>query len=74
MSQGGAAVSSLESQRKGSLGDRVRGLVWGELLLPIAPLVVSLLGNPLMFRRKKIHWKRRFEWACHKEGIPLYVS
>ena len=42
MSQGGAAVSSLESQRKGNLGNRFRGLAWDELPLPIAPLVASL--------------------------------
>ena len=40
MSQGGVAVSSLESHRKGA-----QGLAWGELLLPIAPLVASLLGS-----------------------------
>lgn len=42
MSQRGAAVSSLESQRKGDLGDRFKDLTWGELPLPIAPLVASL--------------------------------
>ena len=46
---------------------------WRVLSLPAAPLVTSLVG-PLELKRKKIHWKRRFEWACHKEGIPLYVS
>ena len=35
----GAGVSSLESQRKGNLGNRFRGLAWDELPLPIAPVV-----------------------------------
>ena len=45
MSQGRAAVSSLGSQRKGGLGDRLRGLAQDELLLLIAPLVASLVGT-----------------------------
>ena len=44
MSQGGAAVSSLESQRKVDLGDRFRGLAQEKLPLPTAALVASLLG------------------------------
>ena len=44
MSQGGAAVGSLESQRKRGLGDRFRGLAWDKLLLVIAPLVTNLMG------------------------------
>ena len=44
VSQGGAAVSFLESQRKGGLGDRCRGSAQDELLLPAAPLVASFRG------------------------------
>ena len=44
MSQGGAAVSSLETQRKGGLEDRFRGLAWEELPLPIIPLAAGLVG------------------------------
>ena len=43
MSTSEAAVSSLGSQRKGGLGNRVRGLAQDKLPLPIAPLVASLL-------------------------------
>ena len=50
MSHRRGAVSSLESQRKGGLGDRFKGLAWDELLLLIAPLVASLVGS-LEFRR-----------------------
>ena len=37
-------LSSLENLTKGGLGDRFRGLVWDELLLPIASLMSSLKG------------------------------
>ena len=47
MSHSRAAVSSLESQRKGDLRDRHRALAQEELPMPIAPLVAS----PLQFRR-----------------------
>ena len=46
MSQLGAAVSSLESEGKGGLGDRLRGLLaQDELPPPAATLVVSLVGT-----------------------------
>ena len=45
MSQGRAAVTSLESQRKGDLGDRFRGLALDELPLPVAPLLASVMGT-----------------------------
>lgn len=38
-------VDSLKSQRRGSLGDRFRMLAWDKLPLPVAPLVVSLVGT-----------------------------
>lgn len=38
-------ASSPESQRKGDLGDRFRGLTWDELLLILAPLVARLAGT-----------------------------
>ena len=48
MSLDRAAISSLESQKKGGvgrLGERFRGLTQDELLLPTSPLVASLLGT-----------------------------
>ena len=39
-----AAVSSLQSQGRGDLGDRSRGSAQDELRLPVAPLVASLKG------------------------------
>ena len=50
-SQGGIALGSLGSQEKRGLEGRFKGLAWDKLLLPIAPLVASLLGL-LEFRRK----------------------
>lgn len=35
----------LETQRKRGLGGRLRGLAWGELLMPIASLVANILGS-----------------------------
>ena len=45
-------VGSLKTQRKWGLGGRGRGLALGELLLPITPLVASLMGI-LEFSRGK---------------------
>lgn len=50
MSQDRAAVCSLESERKGDLGD---GLAWDVLPLPTSPLDASHLRGPLEFRRCK---------------------
>ena len=50
VSQGGSAVISLESQRKGGFGNRFRELAVDKLPLPFAPLFASLWG-PLEFRR-----------------------
>ena len=52
MNQGGAAVSSLKSQRKGGLGYRFRALAREELPLNIAVLVASLSGVPWSLREK----------------------
>ena len=50
MSHGGADVSSVESKRKGGLGDGFRDQ------LPIAPLVASLMGTLRVLERKvKMH-------------------
>ena len=46
MSQGGAAVSSVENQRKGSFRERLRELAQDKLPLPTAPLVASSMGSP----------------------------
>ena len=43
-SQGGAAVGSLKSQRKGGLGDRFMGLACYKGLLLTALLAASLVG------------------------------
>lgn len=43
MNQGGAAVSSLESEKRGR-GDSFRGLAQVKLLLPTPPLVASSMG------------------------------
>ena len=43
VSQSGAGLGSPESQRKGGLGDRFRGLAQDELPLLTAPLVASLV-------------------------------
>ena len=45
VSKGRAAFSSLGSQRKGGLGDRIRRLAWDKLPLPTAPLAASLMGT-----------------------------
>lgn len=44
MSQGEAAVSTLESKRKEGLGDRLRGQTWDKLPLHTVPLVASPVG------------------------------
>ena len=73
-SQGRAAVSSLESQRKGGLGDRV-GVSPG-----LAACCCSLLPwlqvswGPLAFSRKKIYLKRRIKWSCSKEVVQTSLS
>ena len=45
-------LGSLRSQRKGVLGGRFRGLAQHKPLLPIAPLVASLVGT---LRVQEIH-------------------
>ena len=50
MSQGGAAVSSLESQRKGGLGDRLSVLPGTSFHCPLLPWLQVSQG-PLEFRR-----------------------
>ena len=49
-SVGGAAID-LDSQRKGGLGDKFRGLGRAELPLPIAPLL-EVSWEPSEFRRR----------------------
>ena len=44
VSQGRAAVSSLRTQRKGGLGERIRAIAQDNLPLPSATLVASLTG------------------------------
>ena len=73
MSQGRATVSSLESQRKGGLGDRFRGLTQDELLLPIAPLVVRLVGSLRVQEMCACGGRRRGKGRrrCAPGSVPL---
>ena len=69
VSQSGAGLGSPESQRKGGLGDRFRGLAQDELPLLTAPLVASLvetlsLGDALWRGKKRGKGKA---WACSLE-------
>ena len=41
----GSCFGLVRSQRKGDLGDRVRGLDWDKLLLPIAPWLQASWGH-----------------------------
>ena len=71
MSQGEAAISSLESHRKGGPGDRFRELNQDELLLTIAPLVespVGILGVQEMHAHRGKKRVKGKAWVCSWEG------
>ena len=51
--------SSLESQRKGVIGDRVRELTQEKLLLPTDSLVVSLMGTFKVYEMCACQGQRR---------------
>ena len=69
MSQGGAAVSSLESQRKGGPGPAWRR-GQGELLLPTVPLVASFVRTLGVEEEesKMFMLGNRRKWACSRES------
>ena len=76
MSHGGAAVSSLKSQRKRGLGDRFRGSARDKLPLPAAPLVASLVKSLRAEEKesKSIHPRRGGARAWSRESMlgPLF--
>ena len=60
-----------ESQRKGALVAGSEDWPRDRLLMPIAPPWLQVSQGSLEFRRKKIHSKKRFDWACPKEAMPF---